>query len=185
MIRLFCFACLAMLLCHTASAEVARYTYKSPDNKRVVRVDRTSEMPDFTVTLKEGNKILWSYHPDPEDKSIRVFWRPDSRSFLMEHVTKNETYRLYIIDIAKDHVELFPVTIPPDLRLLAIVDDSVSWPLPRQAGVFSLTIQDRDSVEHRMQIDREFRLLKVAKDKKAANQALKQTGRANATIEHF
>lgn len=76
------------LLCGSATAEVAKWTYNSPDSKWLVQVDRRSEATDFTVTVKQGDKSVWSYHPDPRDKSVCVFRRPDSSEFLMEHVTR-------------------------------------------------------------------------------------------------
>jgi len=161
-----------MLLCGTATAESARWTYKSPDEKRVVQVDRTSEAPVFAVALTQGDKTLWSYHPDPKDRSVRIFWRPNSSAFLMEHVTQHKGYRLYIISIAKDHVKMYPITMEPNIHPSSIVDGTVVWDRIRAGvGIISLTIQDQESKKRKMQITA-WRKLEVEKDGKTANKAM-------------
>ena len=170
--RLQIVASVAILLCGNVVAEHVGWSYKSPDKKREVRVERTSEAPDFTVTLTEDDKALWSYHPDPKDESVRIFWRPNSSAFLMEHMTQQKDYRLYIISIAEGHVKMYPITIERNIYPDTIVDGTVAWnELRNGIGIISLTVQDQESKKRKMRITA-WRTLEQDKDKEAANQAM-------------
>lgn len=137
----------------SAQAEIYLKSYPSPDKTYVVRVYWLSEAPDSAVTLLEGGKTLWSFHPDPEDKPVRAFWRPSSDAFLMEHVTKHGEYRLYIVNIREDHVRMFPITVDPKADLSSIVDGSIAWDqVDAGLGVIFLSIRGRDSTENKMRI---------------------------------
>jgi hypothetical protein len=164
--RCLCVACVTVLLCDTATAEVAGWTYKSPDAKWLVQVDRRSEAPDFTVTVKQGDKDVWSYHPDPRDKSVRIFWRPDSSAFLMEHVTRQKEYRLYLINVAGPHLKMFPISFEPNLSPAAIVDGTARWGVREGSGlVIRLTIEDWDSKKREMHIIEDSRVLESKQNK--------------------
>jgi hypothetical protein len=164
--RPLCVACVTVLLCGTVNAEVVGWTYKSPDAKWAVQVDRVSEAPDFTVTVKQGDKPVWSYHPDPRDKSVHIFWRPDSTAFLMEHVTRQKEYRLCLINVAGPHLKVFPISFESNLNPASIVDGTVKWDVRDGQGlIIKLTIEDLDSKKRELQINQDSRLLESKQNK--------------------
>ena len=156
---LLCVIGLAVFCCRIATAEVVTSTYKSPDGKWVVQVTRTSEAPDFRVTLKQDDKIFWSFHPDPRDKIVRIFWHPDSSEFLMEYVNRQNDYRLYVISVSErhpkrfDHIKMFPIAIEHGIRPSSIVDGTVAWDIQDGSDwVIKLTMEDEDSKKREMRI---------------------------------
>ena len=164
--KYLCVACVTSILCETATAEVVKWTYKAPDAKWLVQVDWRSEAPDFTVTVKQGDKSVWSYHPDPRDKSVRIFWRPDSSAFLMEHVTRQKEYRLYLINVAGPHLKMFPISFEPNLSPASIVDGTIKWDARDGLDlVIKLTIEDWDSKKREMQITEDSRVLECKQQK--------------------
>jgi len=152
--RPFTFAILAYGLTYGClRAEIYLKSYPSPNERYVVRVYWQSETPGSAITLFEDGKTLWSFRADPEDKPLRVFWRPNSTAFLMEHVTKHGEYRLYIVSIHKGHVKMSPVTIDLKAHSPSIVDGSLVWDqLDAGSASISLTIQGPDSKKHKMRI---------------------------------
>ena len=166
MTKPLCIACVTVLLCGIANAEFVRSTYKSPDAKWVVQVDRLSLAPDCSVTVMQGDKPVWSYHPDPRDKSVRIFWRPDSGAFLMEHVTRQKEYRLYLINVAEPPLNVLPISFELNLSPASIVDGTVKWDISTREGyVIKLTMEDRESKKREMQISQQFRVLECEKNK--------------------
>ena len=158
--RPLCVAFVTFLLCGTVNADVAVRTYKSPDAKWQVLVGRMTEVPSFNVTVKQGDKPVWSYHPNPKDKSVHIFWRPDSTAFLMEHVTLQKEYRLYLINVAGPHLNVFPISFDPNLKPASIVDGTVKWDIKDEQGLFiKLTIEDLDSKKRELLINQDFCLL--------------------------
>ena len=137
-------ACLlAVVLCGIARAEVGRDRYESPDKKWLVQVDWRSEAPDLNVFVKQGDKILLRYHPGPKDR-IRIYWHPNSKLFLMEHVTIQKEYRLYMIDVRQQHLEMIPIMVEEGVHPATIVSGTIEWGAVGSNGFVSkLTIEDQ------------------------------------------
>src|SRR4051794_27188440 len=186
--RYVCAACVTVLLCGVATAEVAEWTYKSPDAKWLVRVDWRSEAPASTVTVKQGDKSVWSYHPDPGDKPVRIFWRPDSSAFLMEHVTRRKECRLYLVDVAGPHLKMSPVSFEANLSPAAIVDGTVKWGVREGSDrVITLTMEDWDSEKRAMRITEDSRgaLAGAAEDKRAPDKRAEGKAAPNGAAEWY
>ncbi len=155
MTRFLLAALACTLLCGTLKAEVMLKDFPSPDGKYEVRVHWMSEAPDFTVRFLRGKTTLGTFHPDPEDKSLRVFWNPGSSALLMEHVTRHGECRLYLIRIAGDHLATYTINVDPEIGLLSIVDGSVVW---NRNGPISMTARTEGDQEKAMRIEHSQRL---------------------------
>ena len=114
-------------------AEVVLEPHPSPDKALRVIVERISEGPNLSVTLlnKPGmstKNTLWHQHLSisPSD-IVKVWWRLDSKAFVVQHSTKDKNIRLFAVIIGQDTIT--SSSVPPDQlsKVNSIVADTIIW----------------------------------------------------------
>lgn len=118
----------------TTWGEVAGELYPSPDKTSLVSVNRQSEGPNLSVTVFGGpvpdhKAILWHQHLSINpDETVKVWWRPDSTAFMVEHVMKKkQEVRLYAVLVGKHAIiaSTMPATNLNDVR--SIDGNTINW----------------------------------------------------------
>ena len=114
-------------------AEVVHEPYRSPGKALLVMVERTSEMPNLSVALltepvPSAENTLWHQHlsSNPTD-AVTVWWRPDSKAFIVQHSTKDKHIRLFAVIIGQDTITSSLVPVDQLSNVESIVADTVVW----------------------------------------------------------
>ena len=114
-------------------AEVVHESHWSPDKAVLVIVERMSEGPSLSVSLLnkpvlKAKNTLWHQHLSisPTDV-VKVWWRPDSNAFIVQHSTKDKKIRLFAIIIGQDTITSSQVPAAQLSNVKSIIADTVAW----------------------------------------------------------
>ncbi|MFN0128633.1 MAG: hypothetical protein ACKV19_18330 [Verrucomicrobiales bacterium] len=114
-------------------AEVAGESHRSPDKALLVMVERTSEQPHLSVTLldkpaRNSKNTLWHQHLSisPSD-AVQVWWRADSKAFIVQHTTKDKQIRLFAVIIGQDTIACSEVPAAQLSDVKSIDADTIVW----------------------------------------------------------